>query len=100
VGVGVDFTPVNDRFSLGAGFSHSKGKVSINYVAGTSQDHPGSRLVLLDDLLAPDYGAHVGLITARYRWQPYGRFRLRWVAKSRYARFGLCSKILSLSMRL
>jgi hypothetical protein len=33
--------------------------------AGTSQDRAGSRLVLLDDLLAPDYDAHVGLITAR-----------------------------------
>jgi MtrB/PioB family decaheme-associated outer membrane protein len=152
VGAGVDYTATNDRFNIGAGFSHSRGKVSIDYfagasiaeddttsiknyaewssppdasfktntltldigyelteswslgfrylfeiyrvddwqqqgagvhqnllnenfvadqdpeTAGTSQDRPGSRLVLLDDLLAPDYDAHVGLITARYRW--------------------------------
>lgn len=152
VGAGVDYAASDDRFTLAAGFSHSRGKVSINYVAGaniaeddttsfrnfsewssppdarfktntltfdigyqlneswslgfrylfeiyrvsdwqqqatgahqnllnenfvadqdpetagTSQDRAGSRLVLLDDLLAPSYDAHVGLITARYRW--------------------------------
>ncbi|MEX0941441.1 MAG: MtrB/PioB family decaheme-associated outer membrane protein [Pseudomonadales bacterium] len=36
--------------------------------AGTSQDRAGSRLVRLGDVLAPDYDAHVGLLTVRYSW--------------------------------
>lgn len=36
--------------------------------AGTSQDRAGSRLIRLGDVLAPDYDAHVGLVTLTYRW--------------------------------
>lgn len=49
--------------------------LNANFVAdndpetrGTSQDRAGSRLVRLDDLLAPDYQAHVGIVTIEYRW--------------------------------
>ena len=36
--------------------------------AGTSQDRPGSRLVRLTDLLAPDYRVNVFYITLEYSW--------------------------------
>lgn len=55
--------------------SEHQNALSENFVAdqdpetaGTSQDRAGSRLVLLDDILAPNYDAHVGLVTLRYRW--------------------------------
>jgi len=152
LGLGVNYAPVDGKFDVSVGFSHSKGTVDIDYVAGakiiendttsvnnyaewtsppgasfktdsltvswsreltprltlglrylyevyritdwqqegtaghqnafnpwfvgdndpetagTSQDRAGSRLVRLGDLLAPDYDAHVGLVTLEYRW--------------------------------
>jgi MtrB/PioB family decaheme-associated outer membrane protein len=49
--------------------------LSENFVAdndpetqGTTQDRPGSRLVRLDDVLAPDYDVHVGIVTFQYKF--------------------------------
>ena len=36
--------------------------------AGTSNDRAGSRLVTLDDYLAPDYEVHWGIVTMQYKW--------------------------------
>jgi hypothetical protein len=58
-----------------AGNSAHDRRVSDNYVtqidsetAGTSNDRAGSRLVTLDDYLAPDYDVQWGLLSIRYKW--------------------------------
>jgi len=57
------------------GNSAHKLRVSDNFVteidgetAGTSNDRAGSRLVTLDDYLAPDYEVHWGLLSIQYKW--------------------------------